>query len=155
MDILITSKTQKIPGPSVQINCPACHADNVQAESLKQVDQLGLFYIIPLFRLTNTFVTCTACRREMMSAVSIDEIENISPLDLSSHLSVRVSFVSKAVAVLSILLFFMPIVGLILGVLSILLNLRTVGWPKTLSYVSTVLAAIVTFGLMILLALNK
>lgn len=155
MDILITSRTRKFPGPTVHINCPVCQTENAEAESLKQVDQLGLFYIIPLFRFTNTFVTCTECHKELMSAVSIDEIEKFSPQDLSSHLSVRVSFVSKAVAVLSMLLFFMPIVGLGLGVLSILLNLRTTGWPKTLSYISTTLAALITITLLVLLSLNK
>ena len=47
MDILITSKTKKTPGPAVVIHCPACHADNVSAETLYQVEPVAAFYVIP------------------------------------------------------------------------------------------------------------
>jgi hypothetical protein len=52
--------------------------------------------------------------------------------------------VGRFLAILSIGLFFMPLVGLGLPVISLLVNRRVSGWPRTISVVALVLAALVT-----------
>jgi hypothetical protein len=45
-------------------------------------------------------------------------------------------------------------VGLGLGIAAILANLRTVGWPKTLSWIGMILSSLVTIAFLVLLALH-
>jgi hypothetical protein len=153
MDILITTKTQTRPGPTIKINCPLCSATSVSAESFEQIDRLGLFYVIPLFRLRNTFVKCSACGKQLIAKVTTDEIANYSADDLSHFLAGRVSLISRFLALASVLLCWAPIVGLALGIVGILANLRSIGWPRTLSWIGTALSAVVTIAFFVLLAM--
>ena len=54
------------------------------------------------------------------------------------------SVVGRFLAILSIALFFMPLVGLGLPVLSLFVNRRVSGWPRAISIVALVLAVVVT-----------
>jgi hypothetical protein len=47
MDLILTTKSQQNPGPDISINCPLCDATEAPAESFEQVDELGLFWLIP------------------------------------------------------------------------------------------------------------
>jgi hypothetical protein len=152
MSILITSRSTKTPGPMININCPACQATEVPADSLQQVDRLELFYLIPFFQLKNTFVTCSACRKQLISSADINEMANLSAADLSQHLVSHVSFVNKAVAILAIAMCWVPIIGLGLGLLGVALNWKTTGWTKTLSLISVIVGAVILGVFFILLA---
>lgn len=154
MSILLTTKTQQIPGPTVDINCPHCAASSVASASHEQVDRLGLFYIIPLFGLRNTFIRCGACGKQLTSKLRIDEIANYSADDLSHFLAGRVLLVNVFLAVASVLLFWAPIVGLILGVIAVLLNRRAAPWLRTLSWVGMSLSAVITVAVVILLIMG-
>jgi hypothetical protein len=152
MDVLITTRSQKIPGPELEINCPKCGASRTSAASYEQRDALSLFFIIPLFTVTNTFVKCAACGAKLTSRLSIDELQPHSAAEVSPYLSHEVSFVVKFLAIASILLFIAPIVGLVLAVLTVILSLRSGGWPRTLGIVALVLSGFVTISLFVLLA---
>lgn len=154
MDILITTKTQQIPGPDVKINCPRCEAADVEASSFEQVEQLGLFYVIPLMKFRNTFVTCSQCHRKLTSKISTDEIAKFTATDLSPHLGDGVSFVAKFVAILALLMCIIPFVGAGLGLLGVILNWKTKGWPLTLSIVGTAIGGILTTVLAVILAMQ-
>lgn len=152
VDILITTKTQKTPGPTVTVNCPLCNATSVSAESFEQMDHLSLFYVIPLFRLRNTFVRCSACGKQLTANITIDEIADYSADELSYYLAGRVFLISRFLAVASVLLCWVPIVGLVLGICAVVANLRTVGCLRTLSWIGAVLSALVTIALVAILA---
>ena len=154
MDVLITTKTQTIAGPTVSINCPLCKAASVPAESFEQIERLELFFVIPLFRLRNTFVRCTACGRQLIATVTTEEIANYSAEALSHYLVGRVSLVGKFLALASVVLCWVPIVGLVLGIVGILVNLRTVGWPRTLSWIGTGLSALLTMAAFVMMAME-
>jgi hypothetical protein len=154
MDILITTKTQQIPGPDVKINCPRCESTEVDATSFEQVEQLGLFYVIPLMKFRNTFVTCSQCRRKLTSRISTDEIAKFTAADLSAHLGDGVSFVAKFVAILALLMCIIPFIGAGLGLLGVILNWRTKGWPLTLSIVGTAISGILTIGLAVIMSMQ-
>jgi hypothetical protein len=153
MSILITSSSTKTPGPTLSINCPACQSTAVPADSMQQVDRLDLFYLLPFFQLRNTFVTCSACKKQLISSIGINEMADLNAADLSDHLVNHVSFINKFVAILSLLLFWIPIVGVGLGLLAIALNWKTTGWTKTVSFVGAGLAALVLTVLFVLMAI--
>lgn len=154
MSIVITTTTQTIAGPTVAIHCPHCESKSVSAESFEQVDHLGLFYVIPLFRHHNTFLKCTSCGKQSIVKLSIDELEGLSSDDISQFLVGRVPLISKFLALASVALCWAPVVGLVLGVFGILANLKTIGWPKTVSWIGTALSAVVTIAFFVILALD-
>ena len=154
MDVLINSRIQKTPGPTVTINCPACNAKSAPAESMHQVDQLELFYLLPIMKLRNTFVTCHECNKQLICSAPFDELDGLSVDDLSQHLVHHVSIIKKFLALASVLLCWAPFVGLVMGCISLAVNWRTTGWPKTLSYVGIGANALLTAALMIFIALG-
>ena len=153
MDLLINSRIQKTPGPTVTINCPACHAKSVAAESMRQVDQLELFYLLPFMKLRNTFVTCRECNKQLICSAAFDELDELSVDDLSQHLVHHISIVNKFLALSSLLLCWIPFVGLLLGCISLAVNWRTTGWTKTLSYIGIGASALLTAALVIILSI--
>jgi len=148
-------RVQRSPGPTVTIHCPVCNARDVSAESYEQLEHLRLFYVIPLLKIRNTFVRCSACAAESIAEIGIEEIGSRSADELVCFLAGRVSLVSRFLAIVSILLFWVPLVGLALSVCALLANRRTIGWPKAVSIVATVLAAIFTGIGVIALSLNR
>jgi len=84
--------------------------------------------------------------------VTIGELANYSADDLSHHLSGRVYLVSKFLAIAGVLLCWMPFVGLGIGIAGVLANLRTVGWPRTMSWIGTILSSLIMIAFLVLLA---
>ena len=149
---LITARTQKTPGPTVTINCPLCRAASAPAESFDQLDHLRLLDLVPLFRVRNTFLRCGACGKQLTAKAGIDQIANLSTDELSRSLAGRVSLISMFLAVASVLLCWMPILNLALAVIAILANLRTRGWPRTVSWIGGGLAVLVSLLFVLVLA---
>ncbi len=88
MGIVITTKPQTTAGPTIPINCPHCKSKSVNVESFEQVDDLGLFYVILLFRLRNTFLNCTSCGKQSIANLSIDELGTLPCDHILAHHSV-------------------------------------------------------------------
>jgi hypothetical protein len=154
MDILITTRSQQTPGPELEIDCPKCGTSNTSAASYEQRDYLSLFYFIPLFSVANTFVKCGTCDARLTSRLSIEELQQHSTSDVSQYLSYEISFVVKFLAIASILLAIVPIVGLVLAILTVSLSLKSGGWPKTVGIIALVLSGIVTTATVVALALG-
>jgi len=154
MQILITTRSEHIPGPTIVMHCPLCNANSVPADSYEQIDRLGLFWVIPLLRVRNTFVQCSACGKKSIAKVTTNEIADYSADELSYYLTGYISIVARFLAIASLLLFWAPAIGLVLGISAVLANLRTVGWPRMMSWVGAILSGIVTIGLLVLSVLD-
>lgn len=142
MSILITSKTMKIPGPDTRINCPTC-GPNVPARTYRTEERMGVFYI-PLITQRETRVECTGCGNARLTQLPIEQLADYPPGELENHLFPRVSFITKFVALASVLVSCIPFVGLGLGVAGFLASRRTGGWVKVASLVGIVLGVLVT-----------
>jgi hypothetical protein len=154
MTILITAQSQQTPGPELEIACPKCNAPKTSATSYEQRDRLSLFYLVPLFAITNTFVECASCNAKLTSRLSVHELDQHSGSDISQFLSFEMSFVVKFLALTSMLLFFAPIIGLVLAIFTVVLSSKSGGWPRALGLVALVLSGIVTIASVALLALE-
>ncbi len=155
MDIIITTKSQQNPGPDISINCPLCNATGVAAQSFEQLDEIGLFWLIPLCRLRNTFVRCSECTKQLIAKASIHEIGDYSVEEISQRLVGRVPLISQFLAVASVLLFFVPFVGLVMALIAVIVNRRNTGWLRTLSWIGAILSGLITMLFVVALAMNR
>ena len=153
--ILIVAKSRKEPGEVVAIDCPRCGAASVAAVPYRQIDDLCAFYFLPLFTIRSTFVECTACRTKLRSSIDLDEMLQYTHGELNQFLSHDTSFVVKFLAIASLVLCLAPPVGFVLSLLTVLLTLKTPGWPRTLGRVSLVISGLLTVAFFALLALGK
>jgi hypothetical protein len=65
------------------------------------------------------------------------------------------TFVTRFLALLSVVLCWAPFVGLVLAIPAVVLNRRARGWPRIVSWVGLALSAVVTALLVVILALGK
>lgn len=144
MALFVSVKVRKQHGPTVLIDCPLCLASSVPASSSEQVDDLMVLHVIPVFRLRNTFVTCSACNQELISKIARAELADYSASQLSHSLAVRGSFVGSFLSLACLILCWVPAVGLVLGIIAVWLNRRAVGWPRTASRIGLSVAGVIT-----------
>jgi len=154
MAMLISVQSQENPGPELQIDCPKCGATSIHSTSYEQRDRLFLFFSIPTFGVTNTFVICGTCRTKLTSRLSIEELQQHSGIYSSHFLSYEIPFVVKFLVIASILLFIAPFVGLVLAIITVILTRDLEGWPRTLGIVALVLSCIFTIAFFVALAMG-
>jgi hypothetical protein len=152
VSILVTSKTKTIPGPDVRFNCPRCRLDS-SARSYERKETMGVFFI-PLITQRERYVECCSCGTTRLTRLPLEELDRYTADELGPHLQQRVSFIVKFLVVVSLLLFFVPIVGLVMGLIALIATYRTGGWLKRLSLIGLVLSALVTslFAVLMVLA---
>ncbi len=150
-----STRRQQTPGPDLEINCPKCGTSNSPAISFEFRDRLILYYVIPLFAVTNTFVKCTACGATLRSQLSIHELRTHSSSDISQFLSYEISIVIKLLAILSLLLFIAPGMGLVLAIITVILSAKSGGWPRTVGIVALFLSGLVTIALIVLMVVGE
>jgi hypothetical protein len=122
---------ERIPGPDVEIDCPAC-GRHAYATTFEQTERMAI-YFIPLPAQRETFVVCGACRTELVSTLPISQMTGISSYELSKAIGHRVSMVGTLGAVCGVLFCWVPLFGLIMAVTGYALSYRAGGWRKALS----------------------
>ena len=115
MGITIT----RIEGPDVAINCPECGAKAVvsRAYSSKEVANLVL-------RHTTHWVTCAVCNRNLYSKLPVQDLVGHTPEQLARYVVQRTALPARVLSVLSLFLFYWPILGPLVSFASWMANLR-------------------------------
>ena len=144
MDLLYGIQTEQTPGPSVQIDCGKCGNSGTVGRAYDQVETFKLLHLIPVLRLRNTFVTCESCGAQLRSRLTCLELLNRQGDDLREFISYEVSFVVKFMAVISILLCVIPVLGLVLSLITVCLTVRSRGWPWILGTIALVVSSVTT-----------
>lgn len=103
-----------------------------------------MFDAIPLLKMRTTFVECGGCKAKLASKLAVGDLKKYQGAGVSQFLSDEVSLVFKFLAIVSLLLFFTPILGLVLAGITVWGTFRFRTWPRTLGIVSLVLSSIVT-----------
>jgi hypothetical protein len=122
------SQTTRTPGPFFAIDCPTCHTENVQASSYELEERIKMYYFIPLPTQRERHVVCSHCRADRLTVLSFEEIAALSPGAAGQSLYERISFVTKFVAVASVILCIAPVVGAVLGLWAMYASPRWT-WP--------------------------
>src|SRR5438477_6920280 len=113
---LIGVRRGQLSTGSLLIHCPACKAQNVVAETYTYAEQLVLFHFVPLAPRSSTYwLTCSRCRETLRSPLPASEFHDLPPEVIAEYIKHRVSPIKKLLAVLAIVFFFMPLLGLLLA----------------------------------------
>ncbi len=125
-------------GRDLIINCPACGRKNVSAVSFDlREHSRGITH-------TTTWVRCLTCKTDLYSQLRANDLSGCSPESLARILTLRVSLIRRALAVLAVITCPMPAVGFVMALSATLANWRTRGWPKITSRVALAIATVVT-----------
>jgi ribosomal protein S27E len=154
LDLFLTTSSEKVPGPDLKIDCPKCNQSEVPARSFEQRDRLFLFFVIPLFRMSNTFVTCSACGTKLHSQLSISELEQHREFGAAQFVSYEISIVIKCLAVLALAFCLFPLLGLLLSVPAVIATRNVTGWMRKSAIIALVVSSIVTVLILIALAMD-
>ena len=155
MEILITSKTTKTPGPTVKIDCPACGGKELPAITVETEEKNSLFWIIPLFTSRFVSVSCSACGKTFRTALKADQLAQIGREEISRHLAAAVPFLAKFCVVMGITLAVIPFLGLIFALIGIAFTMtRSARW-KIAAIVGLVLSLSSTGILTVALLMDK
>jgi hypothetical protein len=145
MDILLTATRKKTAGPNLVINCPRC-GQSGPASSYDLEEKLALFFVIPMGVFRSGWVVCGHCGGELLARTSAAELAGKSPEQLAALLATRQSPIVKALAILSVVVFLVPGLGLLLGIIATACTFKTRGWARMASFAGlalSVLASIV------------
>jgi hypothetical protein len=86
--------------------------------------------------------------------LELNDLERMHGLHIDEFLSYSPSFVFKFLAVVSLLICWAPIVGLIVAAIAVVGTRRFKGWPKVVSLVALVVSIVPTVFALIGLALG-
>jgi hypothetical protein len=138
----------RIEGPDVAINCPACGAKGVvsRAFSNKEVANLVL-------RHTTHWVTCGVCNQTLYSKLPVQDLVGHTPEQLERHVVRRTSLPARVLSVLSLFLFYWPILGPVVSFASWMANFRQ---PKVArrSMILFIIGALLTVALFVWISMD-
>jgi hypothetical protein len=123
-------------GPRVRFHCPNCKKE-VTARTYRDQQQ---------FATSQPFSTieCLPCGVSRTTKLPLEELDQYSADELNAHFCVRESFVAKFLAIAGVVMFFFPFVGLALAGFGLLMNWKTGGWPKRVSFIGVALSGVVS-----------
>lgn len=146
--IALGSKVRMEAGPEVTINCLWCGQISAKAQTRRKTEWLALFHVLPIFRVRNVFVRCSACGKEMIARCSLAEMAHINPVTLQHHLTRSQSLVGRVCIVLGVLLFWAPLVGVIPASIGFFYRNQFGHGLRMLSWSGLILSLLITvFGL--------
>jgi hypothetical protein len=120
------------------MNCPAC-GPNSPATTYELAEKMGVFFI-PLLTQRETYVECKRCGTARLVNLPLQNLGEYPADELDKHLRPRISIIVKFFALASVLLFCVPLVGIVLGLIGLVASYRTGGWPKAVSLIGTILS---------------
>jgi len=148
--VWLGSRRQDVQGPHVQFECPKCHRSGTIGLSYDRRETLLLLHLVPLFTLKNTFVICGDCKAHLLAQLTIDELRQHQDSDVSPFLSFEISFVLKTLSVLSLLLCWFPVLGIVLASITLIATIKSPSIWRTLAIISLVASFISTFVLIVI-----
>lgn len=146
MDIWVTSQTRQTKGTEIRINCPCCGCRDTPASTLMCEEGVGIFFI-PLLTQKHTYVRCSHCNTRLVSELSLLELPNYSAEELEPFVKFQLSFVTKALAIISVVFACLPFVSLPIAIYTLVMSNRYGGWPKWISVAGIILSTIMSIWL--------
>jgi hypothetical protein len=135
------------------MNCPVCQGEPVTASAWEVRERLALMHLIPIGPVqVTTFVKCPKCRQTFLSQVSLPELHELAPDQIANAIRARESLPAQLFAALSVLMFWVPVVGSGIGLIAVLWNRKSASWTRTTSIVGFVLSLL---GLAALYVMTK
>lgn len=143
------------PGPLVHFQCPKCHGTLRTGTAYELHDKFVALHFLPLWSTRATYVECAYCRTTLNSVLGVEELAVLGDTDVTPYLSYEASFVFKFLAIVSLLLVWMPLVGTVMALITLAGTFRVPGWPRTLARVCTVLSVLLFAAYIVAVAINE
>jgi hypothetical protein len=144
MHIVLDSRTDFRPGPDLAIDCPHCHTPGASAYSYDRIETLWLFDLVPVARMSSTYVNCRSCEVQLRSRVAARDLQEYAAAGGLARVLIydpfAVSCVAKAVAIVALLFSFLPTVGTALAIVAFCMTRKSQGWPRVVSIIAIVLS---------------
>lgn len=127
--------TEERPAGTVPIHCPVCRGNNVVGQIIESHEKLVQFGVIPVAANTTWWVLCPQCHTRLFSKLPASQLTGKTADQLAGIVYKRVSLVAKFLAIVSVALAWLPILGIVMGLIALFANRKSPGWPKTVSKV--------------------
>ncbi len=146
-----TIVTTENRGPGIRFDCPACGRQNVAGETSESTEVLKVWSIIPVMKLRNTLVKCTACHESFTCLCSLSKLKYKSPADRQKLIRYKASGWGQILSLLALLLCLVPLVNVLFAGVTMYIIRGTRGWPRTLAMASLTIGIAITGGFAILI----
>lgn len=144
-----------VRGAKVLLDCPWCDNGLVKGTAVEHCETTRLLLIIDISETTTTFVVCDACKLRMRSQLGLDELKEHAGKDVTRFLTCEAPFITKALAILSLLFSWAPFVNIALPLITLCAARRYRGWPKSLAILSLLLGIAFTIFGLVMIVLNE
>lgn len=134
------AKVYNDAGPEVAVDCLWCGRQSIKAQTRQETGCLTLLHFVPLLRIRNVFVRCSACGKDMIAKCSLADVARSSPITLQHHLIKCQSFVGRVCIILGVLLCWAPMIGVIPAVIGSLYRNQFGRAMRTLSRIGLILS---------------
>ena len=141
---VVSAKVYSNAGPQVSVNCLWCGQRSVKALTREETGWLTLLHLVPILRIRNVFVRCSACGNDMIAKCSLADVARINPLTLQHHLAKRKPIVGRVCILLGVLLCWAPLIGLIPAAIGFFFRNQFGQALKTLSLIGLILSLLTT-----------
>jgi hypothetical protein len=102
-----------------------------------------LLFAIPISPKSYTYwLTCPNCRETLRAEFEAEYLRAYPPEDIAGFIHHRVSPIKKLLAILAILFFFWPLLGLLLTIPAAIVNYKTRAWTRKVSLLALGLSVI-------------
>lgn len=120
----LSYRANQVPGPSLKINCPACGQMGIWGSSYDEVYEMRAIFFSVNCREYFSYVKCTNCGENLTSVFPISYLEPLDADSLEEFLYFGPNGVCVGLAVASLLLSPLPIVGPALALLAMAVNAK-------------------------------
>jgi hypothetical protein len=151
MHVPLTAVTTQGQGTDIHFDCPACGRSNVVAKTFESTELAKVFFVIPVVKLRNTLVKCTACRESFTCLCSLSELKYKSQADLQKLIRYKASGLGWLLSVFALLLCLVPLVNILFAGMTMYVIRGTRGLPKSLTSISLTIGIAITGAFTILI----
>jgi len=132
-----------VPGPTIPLDCPNCRHSG-PASTWDREEALTVFFVIPVIHNSTSWVRCSHCHHEILSSLKAAQLAGKTPAEVIGHLIIGPTPWQRRMAVLAVLLFWLPFLGIVISVLAYALNSRDKGWRLPVSLMAALASPVAT-----------
>jgi hypothetical protein len=123
---------------TVHFECPKCQSQSVgTAYDLRETIRVSTR--VPKWGWQSHWVRCAKCKSELHADCSAKELVGASATTVSGHIRAYIPFPKRFMAMASLVLCWAPVLGVGVGLMAVVVNWRTSGWPRWVSLMGLML----------------
>ena len=125
---------------SVVFDCPHCRAERVRGTAYDLRETVRVTDRVPKWGWSSHWVRCSKCRTELYSKVRAEDLVGASPTTVNQRVSSYQPLMTRFHAAASLGVAWVPVIGLLLGIVATAANAKIKGWPRWMSIAGLVLS---------------